>query len=161
VFVMGWLSRRKQRKERDRRIEATRKQLPGSTERIEKALTLPITGKRNPFLDRLDPAKEIKPMMRSSRLPLPKPGEKNPFLTDDGQLKQGIAPRWEASVEMKLSDSEVDTISSVLMENERDYEYMMESNKKHAEWVVNSGRDRERYEQIKRDADTRQSWILC
>jgi len=38
---------------------------------------------------------------------------------------------------------------------------MMESNRKHAEWMVNSGRDWERYEQIKRDADTRQSWILC
>jgi len=45
--------------------------------------------------------------------------------------------------------------------SERDYECMMESNRKHAEWMVNSGRDWERYEQIKRDADTRQSWILC
>jgi len=90
---MGWLSRRKQRKERDKRIADATKQLPGSTERIEKALTLPTTcNKRNPFLDRLDPAKEIKPMMRSGRLPSPKPGEKNPFLIDDGQLKDGLAP---------------------------------------------------------------------
>jgi len=58
---------------------------------IEKSFKYPQSSKPNPFLDRLDPAKQL-PARGCIRLPSPKPGEKNPFLTDDGQLKDGLAP---------------------------------------------------------------------
>jgi len=45
--------------------------LPGS-DRIEKALTFPTTGRPNPFLDRLDPAL-AKPPPDSSAKPPPDP----------------------------------------------------------------------------------------
>ena len=44
---------------------------------------------------------------------------------------------------------------------ERDYEYMVKSNAEHAEWMVDTGRHREQYEQRKRDSDKNESWIIC
>ena len=77
---MGWLERRKERKAKLKRIQDSRQLLPGSSERIEKALTLPTsTGKPNPLLDRLDPAKVIhRPLRPGTRAWAERPPSNRP-----------------------------------------------------------------------------------
>ena len=58
---MGWLSKWLHK----HNVPETR-QLPGSTERIERALILPTCDKPNSFLKRLDATKEIKCMQHDT-----------------------------------------------------------------------------------------------
>ena len=67
------MTRRKQTKQ----LNEGKMPLPGSRKRIEKALTLPTTGKPNPFLNRLDPALAKPPPKPSSETP-PKPASNQP-----------------------------------------------------------------------------------
>lgn len=57
---MWWLWKRRKARRQLRALRENRYELPGSTHRIEKAMVLPTTEGRNPFLDRLDPSKAIK-----------------------------------------------------------------------------------------------------
>ena len=61
---------------------------PDSPEKVERILAHLREFDRVPLARPIPP----RPLMRGMGLPGPQPGERNPYLTEDGQLKSGIAP---------------------------------------------------------------------